>query len=151
MAKYRPYTLGTEAEGECELWEHACTTQGYPVKWYEGKTRIWNRVLFESHYECKIPPGYVICHKCGNKRCVNVDHMFLGTYRDNFEDARLKGRIRNAKGVDHGRAALTEKEVRLIRKMIAEGCSLRYIADTFYISASSVWRIKEFVTWRHLK
>lgn len=40
-----------------------------------------------------IPIGLELCHKCDNKACCNTDHMFLGTHKDNINDAIQKGRM----------------------------------------------------------
>ncbi len=42
-----------------------------------------------------IPEGLEICHMCDNRRCVNVEHMFLGTRSENMIDASRKGRLNN--------------------------------------------------------
>lgn len=39
-----------------------------------------------------IPKGLFACHRCDTPGCVNPDHIFLGTPRDNFEDMRRKRR-----------------------------------------------------------
>lgn len=39
-----------------------------------------------------IPPGLFVCHRCDNKRCVRLGHLFLGTNSDNQIDAVGKGR-----------------------------------------------------------
>lgn len=36
-----------------------------------------------------------VLHRCDNRLCVNVEHLFLGTRGDNIRDASVKGRARN--------------------------------------------------------
>ena len=46
-----------------------------------------------------IPAGQVVCHYCDNPRCVNINHLFLGTQKDNVHDAMRKGRRPSKDGV----------------------------------------------------
>ncbi|WP_428832632.1 HNH endonuclease signature motif containing protein, partial [Pseudomonas aeruginosa] len=44
-----------------------------------------------------IPDGMLIRHKCDNPACFNVNHLELGTQRDNMQDASKRGRINKTK------------------------------------------------------
>lgn len=48
----------------------------------------------------KTPKNLEVCHKCDNPPCVNPDHLFLATHKDNLLDAKSKGRM--ASGKNHG-------------------------------------------------
>ena len=41
--------------------------------------------------------GLFVLHKCDNRKCMNVDHLFLGTQKDNVDDAVAKGRHKSSK------------------------------------------------------
>ena len=34
----------------------------------------------------EIPKGMVIRHKCDNPNCCNIEHLEIGTQKDNIED-----------------------------------------------------------------
>ncbi len=43
-------------------------------------------------YVGEIPDGISVCHRCDNELCINPDHLFLATHRENMLDMFLKGR-----------------------------------------------------------
>lgn len=84
--------------GECREWTGAYSASGYPViqrgRRGEGVVRVL-RYLWESAHGT-IPPKMLMCHKCDNKRCVNLSHVYMGTYSDNIRDAWERGQRKYA-------------------------------------------------------
>lgn len=63
-----------------------------------GTATAAHRISWELHVG-PIPPGLVVCHRCDNPECCNPEHLFLGTLRDNTQDAISKGRYPFQNGV----------------------------------------------------
>jgi len=85
------------APGECWEWGASCTSNGY------GQFRIspGNDGMYLAHrfsFEITkgtIPNGMHICHSCDNRKCINPDHLWLGTQSDNQKEASIKKRFFN--------------------------------------------------------
>lgn len=117
-----------------------------------------------------IPDGLCVCHACDNPSCVNPSHLFLGTHKDNMQDAWRKGRIkghgrgggfgdrngththpeRYPRGETHNFARLTEAEVRAILAEHAAGRTVYRIAKDRSLSWWCVGRIVRKIGWKHL-
>lgn len=57
-----------------------------------------HRVSWEL-FRGPIPNKLFVLHKCDNKNCINPDHLFLGTAKDNIHDCIRKGRAWFQKGL----------------------------------------------------
>lgn len=116
-----------------------------------GKNRPAARVFYE-HYIGPIPAGMNVCHRCDNPGCVNPDHLFLGTQKDNMQDSAKKGRRpktnKKASGSANAMARLSEQQVSEIRRAIDAGVSLYTLSKVYGVSASTVLFIARGETWK---
>lgn len=109
-----------------------------------------NRASWMIHYG-PIPEGMLVCHHCDNPACVNPNHIFLGTQKDNMKDMIRKGRANKAIGSKTGNAKLTEDEVRQIVDLFLSGrCTRKEIAPIFGVSYSLIKQIIRGEVWKHV-
>lgn len=80
----------------------------------------------------------VVCHKCDTPLCINPDHLFLGTPKENTQDMIQKGRKVFPRGERHGCSKLTDLQVEEIKTLRASGKHLSEIAERFNISFQHV-------------
>jgi hypothetical protein len=86
---------------DCWLWRAATMENGYGVVNWRGKLWLAHRLSWMGVHG-PIPPGGMICHRCDERRCVNPEHLFLGTRQVNMDDLRAK-RLRRSAAADSGR------------------------------------------------
>lgn len=138
-----------EPNSGCWLWLGGIHEFGYGViglgRRHEG-TRKAHRVAWEL-YRGSIPDGLAICHKCDVPSCVNPDHLFLGTLKDNSQDCARKGRnfIPDNRGERAKWAKLTLDAARDIKQ---RRMSSRKYAVIYGCSKSAVERIWEGRNWK---
>lgn len=136
----------------CINWVGAKTTAGYGT-FNHGGRKVKNRTKYAHRfsyefYNGELKKGFYVCHKCDNPACVNPEHLFLASPKDNNNDMIKKKRIQH--GSNHWKSKLTEKEVVRIRKMIKINIKQTIIAEKFNISPNHVSCIKTKKLWSYL-
>lgn len=134
----------------CWLWKAGIGLDGYAKFGINGKTIHAHRVSYELTYGC-IPIGLCVCHKCDNPKCVNPDHLFIGTVQDNINDRVRKNRTAIQSGEKNGMSRLKEKDIITIRKLFfIDKIKQGEIAKLFFISNQHVSRIINHLKWKHI-
>ena len=134
----------------CWLWTAGLDNHGYGYSMTPNKqSGKAHRVAWELT-NGEIPAGLGVLHRRDNPRCVNPDHLFLGTQADNMHDMWRKGRGADRRGENQGRHVLTEDQAREVLRRALTGEDQSLIASEFGVHRVTVCSIKNRRTWKHL-
>lgn len=125
-----------QTETGCWEWTGSFFVDGYPQFWFRGTNVKGNRaawVLFRS----EIPQGMQVLHYCDNKRCVNPDHLHLGTHRQNMRESSL--RKRHASGSRHYKFKRTPELIAKVKERRANREKVDDIARALGIDRTTVY------------
>jgi hypothetical protein len=132
----------------CWEWTGAVNAQGYGLvnDRNGGGCKLAHRVSYAwAHGD---PGSLCVLHKCDNPRCVNPEHLLLGTRAENQRDMAAKGRA--SRGEEHCHAKLREDDVREIRRLVAAGHTQKGVAGRFGVQPNAISRIVNRRRWGHI-
>jgi hypothetical protein len=75
----------------CWVWTAARCSDGYGNFYFGGRVVPAHRAAL-ALFRGVDAGDRLVCHRCDNPRCVNPDHLFVGTHQDNADDKMRKGR-----------------------------------------------------------
>ncbi len=131
---------------DCWEWMGCVSTGGYGQFVFNGKMQGAHRVSWQIHKD-NIPNGLCVLHKCDNRKCVNPEHLFIGTHKENTNDMMKKDRGALKYGEKHPYAKLEEKDIKEIFNLSGL-LSQREIAKKFNVSQGLIQRILKHKAWK---
>lgn len=141
--------------GACKEHKQKGEPKGYGNTTFSGrKIPLHRKVYCTAH---NISPesiaGLVVRHKCDNPRCINPEHLELGTVKDNVHDCITRGRAKRgvSKGEQNGYSKLTTQQVNYIRetyRRYSREHGIPAIAARLGVSTSAVHDVLKAKTWR---
>ncbi len=122
----------------CWLWTGFTRENGYGSIGLKYKEYKAHRVSYFIEHG-RIDNDRLVLHRCDVRACVNPAHLFLGTPKDNSQDAVRKGRNTKLYGERNGKARLTRAAVLAIRRLCRrDGVYQKTVAKQFGVSEATV-------------
>lgn len=132
-------------DSDCWIWFGGDNGR-YPIIRYKRKNFFAHRLSFELFKNQKIGDKFV-CHTCDKSLCINPDHLFLGSHKDNMKDASSKKRM--AFGEKHYQCKLKNENIKEIQILAKCGLSQSQVCEIFGISQTDVSAILRKKNWKY--
>jgi len=138
----------------CLEWTGFKSRDGYGVLHRGGKHIKAHRLAYcnANGKHLNDIAGLVVRHKCDNRKCLNPDHLEIGSNIDNTQDRHT--RWRNASGSKNGNSKLTDAQVKDIRRVYRSHCrqnGARPLATKYGVSVSLIGQIVSNAIWQNME
>lgn len=146
MERLREKYVVDKATG-CWNWTGKLMWHGYGRMEIDENQMYAHRASWFIHHG-EIPDGLFVCHHCDNKKCVNPEHLYLGTAQQNMNDAVARNRF--PLGTKRKNTKLTEDQVVEIKIAIKRGDRDSEIARAYGRSDETIRGIRIGRTWKQI-
>ena len=144
--------ININSKSECWNWLSTIDKCGYGVFFYrdkEYKRYAAHRISYMIYHRKRLKSTTLVLHKCDNTKCVNPNHLKLGSHKSNVRD-RVK-KQRSAVGSEHGKAKINEiQAMEILAYATEKSYSIRGLSKLYGISRKAIRDIRDYKTWRHV-
>ena len=149
-----PAKTAENAQTGCLEWTGFKSRDGYGILQTSGKLIKAHRVADcnANGKNLEDITGLVVRHKCDNRKCLNPDHLEIGTSADNTRDRHMRNR--DARGSKNGNSKLTEDQVLDIRSVYRGHCRKNGaipLAKKYGVSPSLIGMIARNEIWKKME
>jgi hypothetical protein len=138
-------------ENGCWGWAGHIGQSGYASLTFNNEKFRVNRLIVTCFHDEEIG-DYLALHKCDNPSCVNPEHIYKGTPKDNVQDCIERDRRADVNGEKNGNAILERDDVLEIYDMLEEtNKSYEEISNKYGVKSCTIERIKNGRLWTELK
>ena len=130
----------------CWEWMASKNGKGYGQISVGNRTETASRVAYRI-YVGEIPSGVCVLHRCDNPICVNPNHLFLGSQKDNIRDCSNKGRLFITSGERNAHSKLTKMDVIEIR---LSSMPSSVIKDEYGVTKDTINKVRRRATWKNV-
>lgn len=94
----------------------------------------------------------IICHKCDIRNCVNPNHLYLGTFKNNKHDCIIRNRLNSPVGKQLPQTSLTDNQIKTILIDIWNDkyLSIQQIADDYDVDYYVIYNILQGRNGKHI-
>lgn len=153
ITKTRILQSSVQDELGCWIWKKSVGRNGYgKYALGRGKTIGAHRASYQA-FNGEIPFGLDVCHRCDVRKCVNPQHLFVGTRSENIKDAVAKDRWHREnrpRGQTKPAAKLKDADIPTILAALNAGETKASLGRTYSVTPRTIALIKSGEGWKHI-
>jgi len=129
-----------DRSGNCHEWTERTNKFGHARITFKGKKILAHRAMWV------VENGEIgeqqINHSCGNAKCMNTEHMYIGSQEENAQDMAKHGNQHKQK--------MSVEDVKEVRKRVNDGETQISVAEDFPVGQYQISRIVNGKRWSHI-